>query len=147
MRSLRSFQVLLFLLALFVTVAGTMNVLFGTVPLPGDTSVSPVVDSNYRFFSAIFLAMGIMLLWIVPRPLERDRSLALRWVCGAVLLGGLSRILSLFVAGIPAPLSFFLMGMELVVPPVLFLWHRSLSSRSVGPAAPAENGGPEGVLS
>lgn len=129
MRSLRAFQVLLVFLALFVVAVGTMDILFGTAPLPGDTSVSPDVDSNYRFFAAIFLAVGVLLLWVALRPLERDRSLALWWASGAVFLGGLARILSLLVAGAPTPLFYALLTLELVAPPVLVLWHRALTKR------------------
>lgn len=131
MRSLRAFQVLLVLLALFVVSAGAVDALFGTAPLPGDTSVSPEVDSNYRFFCAVFLAVGLLLLWVVPDPLERTRGLALWWVSGTVFLGGLGRILSLIVAGTPAPLLFFLLSMELMAPPVLVFWHRALTRAAV----------------
>lgn len=135
MRSLRAFQSSLLLLALFVVGAGAVDALFGTAPLPGDTSVSPEVDSNYRFFSAVFLSVGLLLLWVAPDPLERTRGLALRWASGAVFLGGLARILSLLLAGAPAPLLFFLLAMELLVPPVLVLWHRALTR---APAADAQ---------
>ena len=130
MRSQRAFQVLLVILALFVIVVGITDTLFGTAPLPGDTSVSPEVDSNYRFFAAIFLAVGLLLLWVALDPLERTRSLALWWVSGAVFLGGLARIVSLVAAGSPAPLVYALLALELVAPPVLVLWHRALTNRA-----------------
>ena len=133
MRSLRAFQILLVLLALFTVTVGTTEVLFGTAPLPGDTEVSPTVDSNYRFFAAIFLAVGVMMLWIARNPLERGQ--ALWWVAGAVLLGGLARIVSLFAAGSPAPLMYALLVIELVAPPVLVLWHRALT-RAADTATP-----------
>lgn len=130
MRSLRAFQVLLVFLALFVVAVGTADILFGTAPLPGDTSVSPEVDSNYRFFAAVFLTLGVLLLWVARRPLEPGRGLALWWASGAVFLGGLARIVSLVAAGSPAPLVYALLALELVAPPVLVLWHRALTNRA-----------------
>ncbi|MEU3019627.1 DUF4345 domain-containing protein [Nocardiopsis sp. NPDC007018] len=133
MRPPKAFQALLVLLALFVVVVGAVDTLFGTAPLPGETAVSPEVDSNYRFFSALFLAVGLLLLWIARDPLAADRSLTLRWVCGAVVLGGLARVLSLAVAGPPAALLLLLMAVELVVPPLLLWRHHSLLRRARRP--------------
>ncbi|WP_017585078.1 DUF4345 domain-containing protein [Nocardiopsis ganjiahuensis] len=135
MRSLRYLQSSLLLLALFAVAVGFMDVLFSTAPLPGETGVAPTVDSNYRFFAAIFVAVGLLLLWVSLDPLEHTRGLALWWVSGAVFLGGLARIVSLGVAGPPAPFVYALLAVELVVPPVLVLWHRALT-RASDTAAP-----------
>lgn len=130
MRSLRYLPSLLLLLALLTVAVGFMEMLFSPAPLPGDTGAAPTVDSNYRFFAAIFLAVGLLLLRVSLDPLERARGLALWWVfrSGVPRRTGPDRVPAPGRA--PAPLVYALPAIEPVAPPVLVLWHRALTRAS-----------------
>ncbi|WP_017581917.1 DUF4345 domain-containing protein [Nocardiopsis valliformis] len=125
MRSLRSFQVLVILSALVLVGTGALNVVLGPTALPGDTAIGLNADSNYRFFAGVWLTLGPALLWVVPRPLER--APVLMWIIAAVFVGGLARALAALLEGVPHPFLLVLLAVELVIPPVLFLWHRALN--------------------
>lgn len=132
MRSLRSFQALVVLSALVLVGTGAMDVVLGPAALPGETAIGPDADSNYRFFSGVWFTLGLALLWVVPRPL--DRAPVLMWILAAVFVGGLARALAVLLEGVPHPFLLGLLAVELVVPPVLFLWHRALSRGAKGVA-------------
>jgi hypothetical protein len=136
MRNVRAFQVLVVLSALIVLVTGGMDVALGTAPLPGGNSVPVDVDSNYRFFAAVWLTLGAALLVVAARVAESGPLL--RLVCAAVFLGGLARIWSIAVAGVPSPVLLALLGLELVLPPILLLWHRALTRGSAVPSSTAD---------
>ncbi|MDQ3403626.1 MAG: DUF4345 domain-containing protein [Actinomycetota bacterium] len=120
----RALRVVLVVLGVFVIVTGALDIVIGTATLPGNTDVPTNVDSNYRFFAAIWLMLGLVLLWIVPRV--REATAPLRVVCAAVFVGGLARVMSLIVAGVPDPLLVAFIGVELIVPPVLLVWQASV---------------------
>ncbi|RKS05303.1 uncharacterized protein DUF4345 [Nocardiopsis sp. Huas11] len=127
MRNVRAFQSLVLLSALVVLCTGAMDVALGTAPLPGDDAVPVNVDSNYRFFAAVWLTLGVALVIVAARVREPESTPLLRLVCAAVLLGGVARVWSIVVAGVPDPMLLALLGVELVLPPVLLLWHRALT--------------------
>ena len=77
------------------------------------------IDSEMRFYAAIWMAYGATALW-VSRGLPK-RVQALRLMLGVFWLGGLGRALSLVTHGAPHPLFSVLMWIELVLPPVLIL--------------------------
>ncbi|MFL1426664.1 MULTISPECIES: DUF4345 domain-containing protein [unclassified Nocardiopsis] len=129
MGSLRGFQVLFGVLALVVVGTGAMDVVFGTATLPGDTAVGREVDNNYRFFAGVWLGLGITMFVILPRV--NEHAALVYAISGAVFLGGLARVVSVFAAGVPAPFMFGLLALEMVAPPVLVLWHRRLPRAQV----------------
>ncbi|MFE3459826.1 DUF4345 domain-containing protein [Nocardiopsis aegyptia] len=126
MRNVRAFQALVVLSALIILTTGAMDVALGTAPLPGEDAVPVNVDSNYRFFAAVWLTLGVALVVVAARVREPDSAPLLRLVCTAVVLGGLARVWSIVVAGVPDPMLLGLLGLEFVLPPILLLWHRAL---------------------
>ena len=139
MRTVRAFQVLVVLSALIILVTGAMDVAVGTAPLPGENAVPVNVDSNYRFFAAVWLTLSAALFFVAARVRKPESAALLRLVCAAVLLGGLARAWSIVVAGVPDPMLLGLLGVEFVLPPVLLLWHRALMRETAAPApSPAE---------
>jgi hypothetical protein len=120
------FQAVLVVLGLFVAGTGLMDVVFGPAVLPGAPEAAPTLDSNYRFFAVMWLAIGVALLSVVPRV--REATTVLRFVCAAVFVGGFARIVSWSAAGQPHGLMVFFIGVELIVPPVLVVWQRRLAA-------------------
>lgn len=131
MTSRRTFQAVLVLSGLFVVATGALDIVTGTALLPDSREIPVNVDSQYRFFASIWLTLGAVLLWIVPRPEQAVGPL--RAVCGAVFLGGLARLLSLAVAGVPHPMFLAFIVIELVVPPALVIWQNRLTRTSPEP--------------
>lgn len=83
---------------------------------------SPAADSHFRYLSGLLLGIGIGFFW-ASLELER-RAWAFDILAPIVILGGLSRLIGLVLAG-PPPLPHLLaLGMELGVTPVLWLWVR-----------------------
>ncbi|WP_053722234.1 DUF4345 domain-containing protein [Saccharothrix sp. NRRL B-16348] len=124
---MKAFQVVLVLLGLFVAGTGLLEVVLGpSVLLPGSPRPEPTLDSNYRFFAAMWLAIGVALLSVVPRV--REATTVLRFVSAAVFVGGLARIASWLAVGQPHALMLVLLAIELIVPPVLVLWQRRLAA-------------------
>jgi hypothetical protein len=86
------------------------------------TDGSPVpasVDTEFRFFSAFWIGLGVFALRTALRGPVPQGTLAA--VTGALFLGGVGRILSLADAGRPHALFLVLMAIELAAPAVLLL--------------------------
>jgi hypothetical protein len=88
---------------------------------PGGGPTTPSVDSEYRFVNVFWTAAGGLLWWTLRRPAER--SVATRSVLGLAAFGGLPRLLSAVRVGLPHPVFRATIVLELVVVPVVVLWH------------------------
>jgi len=75
------------------------------------------VDSEMRFFSALWLAYGVYLLWLVGRIYEYTTEVFL--ALGVFFLGGLGRFISFVAVGTPDLLFNALMYIELGGPIVV----------------------------
>ncbi|CAL9675664.1 hypothetical protein SUDANB105_07863 [Streptomyces sp. enrichment culture] len=127
----RSLQTVLVLLGLFVLGTGVLDVVAGPAALPGHPEVSTTVDSNYRFFAGVWSMLGLVLLGLARRV--QTNGPGLRVVFAAVFLGGLARLVSFLTVGAPHPLHTAFIGVELLLPPLLLVWHsRVARSRSQG---------------
>jgi Domain of unknown function (DUF4345) len=84
-------------------------------------------DSEDRFYATLFLGFGGAMAWCSRDLVAREK------IFGALLalffIGGLARILSAAHVGLPIPLFQFLGVLELIMPPLLWGWHRSTLSR------------------
>ncbi|MCP2261485.1 protein of unknown function (DUF4345) [Streptoalloteichus tenebrarius] len=136
MASRRALQVVLVLLGLFVVGSGAADIALGPAVLPGSPEVVVNVDNHYRFFASIWLSLGVVLLWTVPRV--ESATGPVRGVCAAVFLGGLARLVSVAAVGVPHALLVAFIGIELVIPPVLVLWQNQVV-RSTARAAAARH--------
>ena len=85
-------------------------------------------DSEYRFISGVWLSLGVIAWWSIRQA--RRRAAHTRMFLIAAFAGGLSRLVSLLVAGNPGPLFLFALGIELLVVPAVFLWHLSAMRES-----------------
>lgn len=99
-----------------------LHIAIGPSSIPGSVPVNATMDSEDRFYATLFLGFGAVLIWC-SRDLRARES-----VFGALLLtfflGGVARIVSVFAVGWPSPLFIFLGSLELILPPLFWLWHR-----------------------
>ena len=99
-----------------IGLAGINDPLYGTVTTPR----AVLLDTNLRFYSGVWLALGVALWWLIP-SIERQTTL-FRVIWGAVFVGGIGRLLSIGFAGAPpAPFVFFTL-LELAGAPLFIYW-------------------------
>lgn len=96
-------------------------IILGPASAPGGSSTSPSVDSEYRFVNVFWLAAGAALWWSILRL--RERRDVTRATLALAFIGGLARLLSVFVMGWPHPVFIASMVLELLVIPPILWWH------------------------
>lgn len=124
-------------LALFVRLFGVVccaiaaaHIVLGPTAIIGSIPVNAALDSEDRFFAALFLGFGFALIWCsLDLPGRRG-------VFGALLLtfgvGGVARLVSVLAVGWPHPFHILLTGVELMLPLTLWAWLR-IASLTVRP--------------
>jgi hypothetical protein len=109
--------------------AGAAGVLLGPAMLGPTVVASSNLDSHFRYLSGLLLAIGIAYASTIPRIEVHGRRF--RMLTCIVVSGGLGRLLSLFLIGVPSASMVAALGMELLVTPGLALWQRRIA-RQVG---------------
>ena len=101
---------------------------------PGESAAD--LESHYRYLSGLFLGIGLALLSCVSRIEARTERF--RWAAGAVVLGGVGRLVGLALEG-DAPSAPHLIGLaaELGLTPALVLWQARVARRWAAPAEKA----------
>lgn len=116
------FRAAVALVGLLLLGFGVFDVLTGTAGLPGPApEVSPTLQSNYRFFAALMAGVGAAFLTIA---VKFEWANVLWFVCAMVFIGGIARVISWALSGTPHVIMIVLMILELVIPPILVVWHR-----------------------
>ena len=121
-------------------VLGAVPVLTGLIgmfglgdPIYAAAGIPPnaLLDSNLRFFSGVWLGLGIAIYWLIPRI--EVQTVLFRVVWGMIFVGGIGRLLSMvFLAMPPIPFIGFTV-LELVGAPVFIAWQARVA-REVRPA-------------
>ncbi|AXQ27817.1 DUF4345 domain-containing protein [Solimonas sp. K1W22B-7] len=126
-RSLKVFTLLFGLVAVGIGVGALMGLddpIYAKLQLQGATAL----DNNLRFYGGLWLSLGLMALWLVPR-LAVERTL-FRAIFVAIFVGGLGRVLSMIFAGMPPPEFVAFMLLEIIGAPLVLFWHhRALAKR------------------
>jgi hypothetical protein len=124
--------VVLAILGLIPVLTGGLDLILGARSLhvagssiPFDTMNDVVLDSQIRFFAATWLGVGIILYWMIP-SIDRQTTL-FRLLMGGIFLGGVGRISSAALVGIPPVHFIAAIVLELVGVPILVLWQSALS--------------------
>ncbi|MGK5632216.1 DUF4345 domain-containing protein [Streptomyces sp. URMC 123] len=120
---------MLAVLSLIPIGTGLMDAFAGVNALPSEQVANADLESNYRFLATIWLGVGVLILWIIPRV--ETALLPFRAVCAVTVAGGLVRLLSMAVAGVPHTMFVWAFVLELVAPPLLALWQTRVA-RAVG---------------
>jgi uncharacterized protein YjeT (DUF2065 family) len=118
----RPLQIATALLALIPILTGIITMLGVSDPLYASSGVPamPVLDSNLRFFGGVWLGLGLALLWLVPRI--ESEGVLFRVVWGGIFLGGIGRLLSTVMVGLP-PLPFVgFTALEVIGAPLFVYW-------------------------
>ena len=87
-----------------------------------------VLDTNLRFYSGVWLGLGLAFLWLIP-AIERQTVL-FRALWGMIFIGGAGRLLSMMLlAWPPAPFVAFT-ALEIVGAPLFIWWQSRLSKHA-----------------
>ena len=122
---LRGLQLVLAVLSLVPLTFGLINTVGGAGLLLPQDAVTAAMDSQFRFQSAWYLALAVIIWWMIPQ-VERQTAL-FRIIVAFVFIGGLARLWSAFTLGMPPSDMFAGMVLELVLP-VLIPWQARVAS-------------------
>jgi Domain of unknown function (DUF4345) len=126
--SIRTLQIATAVLGLIPVVTGVISMMGVTDPIYASANVprDALLDSNLRFFGGLWLALGLALLWLIPRIDTPTGTIVFRMLWGMIFVGGVGRLLSMLFIGMP-PLPFVAFTLlEIVGAPLFILWHKSL---------------------
>jgi len=126
--SRRALQVVTGLLGAIPIATGCIGLLGLRDPLYVRCGIPVSLDSNLRFYSGLWLGLGIAMYSILP-SVERQTAL-FRAFWGAIFLGGLGRLASIVGVGAPPSPLLAVIGLELVGAPVFIVWQRQVARAS-----------------
>ncbi|MEQ9266718.1 MAG: DUF4345 domain-containing protein [Balneolaceae bacterium] len=111
----RIVQICLFLFAAISLFGGVLQMYLG------QPDTSPRLDNIHRFMAGVYLACGFISLW--AGVTIRDQKTLVYLIALGALLGGIGRLISMSIVGLPEPHSLWLayVGSELIVPLVIVI--------------------------
>ena len=114
----RTVQVCLFLIAIIGVLGGCLQMYLG------QPDTSPRLDNVHRFLAGIYLGAGIISAWAAV-TIRQQGTLPYLLALG-VLLGGIGRLVSISVVGLPQPAGLWLgyLVPELLLPVIIAIVHR-----------------------
>jgi hypothetical protein len=112
--------------ALIPVLAGLSGVLLGH-GITGDRNPSVSADSHFRFLSGLLLGIGLC-FWSTVPGIE-EKTTFFRFLTLIIVIGGLARLLGLWITGVPALFMLMALAMELVVTPALCFWQTRVANR------------------
>jgi hypothetical protein len=125
-RERRLLQRIVAVAALVPVLSGLSGVVFGFA-LTGDRTMSVSADSHFRYLSGLLLGIGLC-FWSTVPAIE-EKTTFFRFLTLVVVLGGLARLLGLWLTGVPSLTMMAALVMELVVTPALCLWQTRVANR------------------
>jgi len=113
--------------AIMPIAAGLFGVVFGINGMEGGVpNIS--ADSHFRYLSGLLTGIGILFVTCVPGI--EDKGRLFRFLTLVVVLGGLARLLGLWLTGVPSLTMLAALGMELGVTPLLCVWQARVAGRA-----------------
>ena len=110
-----------------LAMTGLDDPLYASAHLPRDATL----DSNLRFYAGVWLGLGLAAFWLLPR-IERETTL-FRALWLMIFVGGLGRLTSLLLAGMPFPPFIGFTVLEVAGAP-LFVWWQQRVAQAAGAA-------------
>ncbi len=121
---LRVFAVFALLTGGLDSALGAKLLLSSGAELPQSAAADPLLNSQIRYWGAVWCGFGAVLWW-TTRDL-RERIALLQILMATVFLGGMGRLLSAFQCGTGPPVLIAFIVIELLGPPALEGWRRRL---------------------
>jgi uncharacterized protein YjeT (DUF2065 family) len=128
--SYRAFQAIMAVLAIIPLATGMLTMMGLNDPIykQAGLPMHVLLDSNLRFFGGVWLGMGIVLLWMLPRL--RTETKLFRALSLMIFIGGIGRLFAIvFVGWPPVPFIAFT-ALEIIGMPLLVWWQTVLSQEA-----------------
>lgn len=133
----KNLQILMSLLALIPLLTGLIGLtgihdpIYGSLAAEGMSEAENsaewiLLDSNLRFFSGVWIGVGIALLSVIRHIEKEQRLFQLIWLC--VFIGGIGRVLSMFFMGLPLTPFIGFTLLEIVGAPFFIYWQRKIAT-------------------
>jgi hypothetical protein len=110
----KTFRVFLGLFGTTVIFIASLHVVLGPSAIPGSVSVNATMDSEDRFYAALFAAYGVALIWCI-KDIER-KSMVVYFLAATFFVGGLARLVSVAAVGLPNTFFIAMTVLELLIP-------------------------------
>ncbi|MGQ0674124.1 MAG: DUF4345 domain-containing protein [Hyphomicrobium sp.] len=127
----RLLQIAVAVAGLVPVFGGLSGVVLGAEMFDGAIAAGTVeaisADSHIRYLSGLLLGIGLVFWSFIPR-IERV-GFFVRRLTFLVVGGGVARLASLIVAGVPSRTMLAALAMEMIVTPALCLWQARVSKR------------------
>jgi hypothetical protein len=120
------FQVLLAIFGTVAVITGLWGIITGALDKEYAVSFAKnnlILDNNLRYFSGLWLGIGIGLFLIIPK-IENNRAV-LVYICLSIFTGGIGRVISIIQVGYPSILYVIFTVLELLFP-LLILLHKKI---------------------
>jgi hypothetical protein len=98
------------------------HIAIGPSAIPGSIPVNATMDSEDRFYATLFLGFGAAMFWCSQQL--KERAGVFKALLLVFFLGGVARIVSAAQVGLPNEFFQILWALELILPPILWFWHR-----------------------
>jgi Domain of unknown function (DUF4345) len=120
--SKRMLQYMTSILGLIPVATGIIGLMGVSDPLyvAADIPKNVLLDSNLRFFSGLWLGLGLTLIWLVPRIDYETIIFRIFW--SMIFLGGLGRLLSMIFIDIPPAPFIAFTALEIIGAPLFIIW-------------------------
>jgi hypothetical protein len=86
-----------------------------------DVGAPAMLDTAIRYYSGVWLGVGAVALWLVPRIAKEATAFRIVWF--VVFLGGIGRVISLATVGYAGPMFLFFTFVEVLGSPAIIWWH------------------------
>ncbi|WP_419952495.1 DUF4345 domain-containing protein [Methylobacterium sp.] len=133
MREREALQRVVAVAAIIPVASGLFGILFGLGGVGGNSLAQISADSHFRYLSGLLMGIGILFWSCVPAIETKSRLF--RFLTLVVALGGLARLLGLYLTGLPSAVMLGALIMELVVTPLLCLWQMRVAGKAADAAA------------
>ena len=120
-------QIALGIFSLIPLYFAILGIATGAAHFMPDGGYPAAIDNQFRYLSAIYLLVTMLLWWTIPKVETHGMVLAL--VCAAIFIGGLARFLSYSSVGPGSDEQFAGMIIELCVP-VFLIWQRLVARKA-----------------
>ncbi len=107
----RGWQAGFLVLASIPTVSALFALVIGVERFVDADDVDAALDSTYRYFGGVYLAVALLALWCLPRIEERANALVI--ATAAIFLGGIGRLVSIAHVGAPSSATWLVLIIEL----------------------------------
>ena len=125
--SRRILQIILAMIALLAIITGLVGIITGITNefySISNVKANVLLDSNLRYFSGLWLGLGLIIFWII-RSIEKQK-IVLRLIFVMIFIGGIGRVFSMINVGIPPTLYIIFTFLE-ICSPILIFWQNKIA--------------------